>query len=571
MHYAPVSDVQSSVLEVSDVHLLLWHTKIRFLSEARGNVSNGVLHCMRASQRPSFGPSQSRGGRPIESAPILRRMSVAEADGWHNIDVKRMEEPGAAAGPEQQPEGQPAGPEHQPAGSTTSQKSEEPRDDSKDKLDRYLPPCQPVVTQYAPWCNPNISLMTVDYIADLCSKNAHIPSLVPGADPKKDLNWVMVGADPITHRYQADQYFKKPWLVPCKQRAKDIILLLRKLNPQLIHNTHGTFFLDIACVFMQGVLDDVMWYGPLLGWTYQMKEPFSIKIDGDTSYPMPKAALEVWSSWSWDKPFWDLVAGIEALASLLGHYRTTLPKAMQVKTSEKSQTEKNTELITVHWADIISFEPLEGVVTFMKSEALMNLPMHSKDDVVAGNYQWFMKSRAKPSVFTNIRQEFFIYFTLVDGDKDGPLQAYKICGGPTPEKTFKCGPKEKIIVTTSGWDSEDVYFKLYLGKNTFKVHKVIYATKDGLDFPMAMELRSLNHKPGCNPRQCHLLYCPEVPGDVTVLMAKRVTYKDRWDPEARQDAYYKGETWEREQHKKTPRPAHSSHYNGGSSESADEP
>ena len=43
---------------------------------------------------------------------------------------------------------------------------------------------------------------------------------------------------------------------------------------------------------MQGVLDDVMWYGPLLGWTYQMKEPFSIKIDGDTSYPMPKAAME---------------------------------------------------------------------------------------------------------------------------------------------------------------------------------------------------------------------------------------------------------------------------------------
>jgi hypothetical protein len=170
--------------------------------------------------------------------------------------------------------------------------------------------------------------------------------------------------------------------------------------------------------------------------------------------------------------------------------------------------------------------------------------MPSKNDLVPGNYQWFMKKRSKPSVFTNIRQEFFIYFTLVDGDKDGPLQAYKICGGPTPEKTFKCGPKEKIIVTTSGWDSDDVYFKLYLGKNVFKVHQVIYASKDGLEYPMALELRSLNHKPGCNPRLCHLLYCPEVPGDVTSLMAKRVTYKDRWDPESRQDAHFKGPNWE---------------------------
>ena len=175
--------------------------------------------------------------------------------------------------------------------------------------------------------------------------------------------------------------------------------------------------------------------------------------------------------------------------------------------------------------------------------------MRSKNDVVPGNYQWFMKNRSKPSVFTNIRQEFFIYFTLVDGDKDGPLQAYKICGGPTAEKTFKCGPKEKIIVTTSGWDSDDVYFKLYLGKSVFKAHQVIFATKDGLDYPMALELRSLTHRPGCNPRLCHLLYCPEVPGDVVALMAKRVTYKDRWDPEARQDSFFKGPSWE--QSKKT--------------------
>jgi hypothetical protein len=66
---------------------------------------------------------------------------------------------------------------------------------------------------------------------------------------------------------------------------------------------------------------------------------------------------------------------------------------------------------------------------------------------------------------------------------------------------------------------------------------------------MALELRSLNHKAGCNPRLCPLLYCPEVPGDVTSLMAKRVTYRDRWDPESRQEAHFKGPNWE--QSKKT--------------------
>ena len=123
---------------------------------------------------------------------------------------------------------------------------------------------------------------------------------------------------------------------------------------------------------------------------------------------------------------------------------------------------------------------------------------------------------------------------------EGPLQCYKICGNPTKENTFRCGPKEKIVSAVSGWLPDDVFFKVHLNKTYWKVHKGIYATKDGLSYPVVLELRSLGTRPGSNPRQCHLVFCTEVPGNVYELLAKKVTYKDRWDPEARMDDVYKG-------------------------------
>ena len=166
-----------------------------------------------------FQPSQAL----IEVAPILRAplWRMSDSEGWQNIVLKTMEEassasaspasapPASASGPGGHTEPEVSQTVQPPETSEKSQTSSTSHGVSDDNVQKYFPSHQAVVTQYAPWCTPSIALMTVDYIADLCGRNVQIPGLVQGADPKKDLNWVMVGADPITHKYQGDQYFTK--------------------------------------------------------------------------------------------------------------------------------------------------------------------------------------------------------------------------------------------------------------------------------------------------------------------------------------------------------------------------
>ena len=59
---------------------------------------------------------------------------------------------------------------------------------------------------------------------------------------------------------------------------------------------------------------------------------------------------------------------------------------------------------------------------------------------------------------------------------------------------------------------------------------------DGLPYLVMMELRWC--KPGCNPRKLHLIYTPETSHDVQMAVQQQVFFKDRWDPEARQDAMH---------------------------------
>ena len=261
---------------------------------------------------------------------------------------------------------------------------------------------------------------------------------------------------------------------------------------------------------------------------------------------MPRDAVKDMHSFPWADLGKDAIEGITRIGHLLGISKTSKTllsmQGMQLLPSTKSQSEKNMDLLKMNFSEEgwLAMNPLEGLVLFWTSKWVMDLPMTVSKEVKPGNYQWFLRDK-RPSLFVSARQEFFIYWNILDGDTDF-LQCFQICGCSSASQTFqtsqvfRSGPKEKILAGTGGWLPDEVGFKIYVNKCAMQCVKVVYVTFEGMDYPVMLEFRW--SMPGQNPRKLHLLYTPEVPQAVQTSVQAQVYHKDRWDPEARQDALH---------------------------------
>jgi hypothetical protein len=390
------------------------------------------------------------------------------------------------------------------------------------------------------WFVPDALHHDMDYILDCAKKNVTLPGIVVGHDPSDDLCWTMLGVDPATCTFKEREYFVyRAWDPQVLAKVQDVLEVLPRMNPMVIHPVHGKTFIKTVTTLLKSSCDDQkIWYGPFLGWCMQSKYTFTLAGEGDAKYPMPRECCGeqglFTNKFPWSKHIQDAMDGVTKMAKDMGVWQKStledLGKTVIIQDPE-SQEDMNKRLIRRHWPSegLFDFQPMEGLVPFMLSPSLMSQKFHVVNELLPGNYQWFHRGEDDASLFTNLKQEYFIHFWPEEGDK-AIIQAYKIPGQVVDNK-FEPYVKEKLWSGTSGWDADESKWSLKLMRSHFHVHKALYMEYKGKNYPLFVELRCSN-VPGTRPRQVHLLYCSEVPSVVDKAVWQKVYWKDRYDTDA---------------------------------------